>query len=60
VIISTGVTGLYVGKVFEQVKDRPLYIVDETTRQKDDTGRNDVQTTESHRQSSAPITPTRG
>jgi hypothetical protein len=33
VIISTGVTGLYVGKVFEQVKERPLYIVDETTGQ---------------------------
>jgi polyisoprenyl-phosphate glycosyltransferase len=30
VIVSTGVTGLYVGKIFTQVKDRPLYVVDET------------------------------
>jgi len=29
-IISTGVTGLYVGKVFEQVKQRPLYVIDRT------------------------------
>ena len=28
IIISLGVTGLYVGKIFDQVKGRPLYIVD--------------------------------
>jgi glycosyltransferase involved in cell wall biosynthesis len=28
ILISTGVTGLYIGKIFEQVKDRPLYVVD--------------------------------
>jgi dolichol-phosphate mannosyltransferase len=28
IIMSTGVAGLYVGKIFEQVKDRPLYVVD--------------------------------
>lgn len=28
VIVSTGVTGLYVGRIFQQVKGRPLYIVD--------------------------------
>jgi dolichol-phosphate mannosyltransferase len=28
IIISTGITGLYIGKVFEQVRDRPLYLVD--------------------------------
>lgn len=27
-ILSTGVTGLYVGKIFDQVKGRPLYVVD--------------------------------
>jgi dolichol-phosphate mannosyltransferase len=27
-IVSTGVTGLYVGKIFVQAKDRPLYVVD--------------------------------
>jgi dolichol-phosphate mannosyltransferase len=26
--IAGGVTGLYVGKIFDQVKDRPLYVVD--------------------------------
>jgi polyisoprenyl-phosphate glycosyltransferase len=31
IIISTGITGLYVGKVFEQVKGRPLYVVAEST-----------------------------
>jgi glycosyltransferase involved in cell wall biosynthesis len=29
IIISTGVTGLYIGKIFGQVKSRPLYVVDE-------------------------------
>jgi glycosyltransferase involved in cell wall biosynthesis len=28
IIVSTGVTGLYIGRIFRQVKDRPLYIVD--------------------------------
>jgi len=28
IIISGGVTGLYVGKIFEQVKGRPLYVID--------------------------------
>jgi dolichol-phosphate mannosyltransferase len=28
IIVSTGVTGLYIGKIFQQVKNRPLYIVD--------------------------------
>lgn len=27
IIVSTGITGLYVGKIFEQVKGRPLYVV---------------------------------
>jgi polyisoprenyl-phosphate glycosyltransferase len=29
IIMSTGVAGLYIGKIFEQVKGRPLYVVDE-------------------------------
>lgn len=29
IIISSGVTGLYVGKIFDQVKGRPLFVVDE-------------------------------
>ncbi len=28
IISSTGVTGLYIGKIFNQVKDRPLYVID--------------------------------
>lgn len=30
IILVLGVTGLYIGKIFEQVKNRPNYIVDET------------------------------
>jgi len=30
IISSTGVTGLYIAKVFQQVKDRPLYVVEST------------------------------
>lgn len=29
IIVSTGVTGLYIGKIFQQVKNRPLYLIDE-------------------------------
>jgi dolichol-phosphate mannosyltransferase len=29
IIMSTGVAGLYVGRIFEQVKGRPLYVIDE-------------------------------
>jgi glycosyltransferase involved in cell wall biosynthesis len=29
IIISTGVTGLYIGKLFEQVKKRPLFVISE-------------------------------
>jgi dolichol-phosphate mannosyltransferase len=29
VLLSLGVTGLYVGKIFSQVKSRPLYVVDD-------------------------------
>lgn len=34
IIISLiGITGLYIGEMFLQVKERPLYIIDETTNQ---------------------------
>ena len=29
IIASTGIAGLYVGKIFEQVKGRPLYVIDQ-------------------------------
>jgi dolichol-phosphate mannosyltransferase len=28
IIVSTGITGLYIGKIFQQVKSRPLYLID--------------------------------
>lgn len=28
IIVSVGVVGMYVGRIFEQVKDRPLYLID--------------------------------
>lgn len=31
IIITAGVAGLYVGEIFDQVKERPLFIVDERT-----------------------------
>jgi glycosyltransferase involved in cell wall biosynthesis len=30
IIASTGVSGLYIGMIFKQVKNRPLYVIDET------------------------------
>jgi glycosyltransferase involved in cell wall biosynthesis len=32
IITSLGVTGLYIGRVFQQVKGRPLYVVDNVAR----------------------------
>jgi polyisoprenyl-phosphate glycosyltransferase len=29
IIVSVGVVGLYVGRIFEQVKDRPLFVIDD-------------------------------
>jgi dolichol-phosphate mannosyltransferase len=31
IIISTGIAGLYIGKIFDQVKGRPLYVIAETS-----------------------------
>ena len=31
IIMILGIIGLYVGKIFEGVKNRPLYIIDKTT-----------------------------
>lgn len=30
ILISLGIVGIYIGKIFEQVKERPLYFVDRT------------------------------
>jgi dolichol-phosphate mannosyltransferase len=38
ILTSLGITGLYVGKIFEQVKQRPLYVVDERTEGLDHAG----------------------
>jgi glycosyltransferase involved in cell wall biosynthesis len=32
IIVSIGVVGLYVGRIFEQVKDRPLFLIDAEAR----------------------------
>lgn len=29
IIVSVGVVGLYVGRIFEQVKNRPLFLIDQ-------------------------------
>jgi len=31
VVISTGVTGLYIGRIFNEVRDRPLFVIGEST-----------------------------
>jgi glycosyltransferase involved in cell wall biosynthesis len=36
IVVSTGITGLYVGKIFRQVKGRPLYVVDVDINDRDD------------------------
>ena len=28
ILISIGICGIYIGKIFEQVKQKPLYIID--------------------------------
>jgi hypothetical protein len=28
ILVSVGVVGLYVGRIFDQVKDRPLFLID--------------------------------
>jgi dolichol-phosphate mannosyltransferase len=38
-ILSIGVVGLYVGKVFDQSKERPLYVIDERLRIDDESAR---------------------
>ena len=54
IIISTGVTGLYIGKIFEQVKGRPLYVVDERrTRARASTPRSKLDTSRAARRPSA-------
>jgi dolichol-phosphate mannosyltransferase len=42
IIVSTGITGLYVGKIFEQVKGRPLYVIDRRTTPSDGAPADDV------------------
>ena len=29
ILMSVGIMGVYIGKIFEQVKEKPLYIIDE-------------------------------
>jgi dolichol-phosphate mannosyltransferase len=41
IIVSIGVVGIYVGRIFEQVKDRPLYLIDSEAAGADREGRRD-------------------
>ena len=34
IIVSTGVTGLYIGKIFEQMKKRPLFVISESAAER--------------------------
>lgn len=34
ILFMLGILGLYIGKIFEQVKERPLFIIDESTEEK--------------------------
>jgi polyisoprenyl-phosphate glycosyltransferase len=36
IIISTGVTGLYIGRIFNEVRERPLFVIDESTEDQTD------------------------
>jgi dolichol-phosphate mannosyltransferase len=38
IMLSTGISGLYVGKIFEQVKGRPLYVVAEYAKSESPAG----------------------
>jgi dolichol-phosphate mannosyltransferase len=40
IIVSVGVVGLYVGRIFEQVKNRPLFLIDDQTAQSADDSTN--------------------
>jgi dolichol-phosphate mannosyltransferase len=31
ILVIVGIAGIYIGKIFNQVKNRPLYIIDEKT-----------------------------
>jgi polyisoprenyl-phosphate glycosyltransferase len=42
IIVSTGVTGLYIGRIFRQVKDRPLYIIDRVAERDTSTGEREL------------------
>lgn len=46
ILLSLGVTGLYVGKIFGQVKRRPLYVIDEETA---------IQRTETRQRTDSPV-----
>ncbi|NBP06728.1 MAG: glycosyltransferase, partial [Bacteroidetes bacterium] len=34
ILFMLGITGIYIGKIFDQVKERPLYIIQESTEEK--------------------------
>jgi polyisoprenyl-phosphate glycosyltransferase len=58
IIFSVGIVGLYVGRIFEQAKDRPLFLIDQETDRRGPTLSRDRRQSEmspSHMSSSAPV-----
>ena len=58
IIFSVGIVGLYVGRIFEQVKDRPLFLIDEEAQRRARTvspDRRESETPSAHASGSAPL-----
>ena len=49
IILSTGITGLYIGKVFDQSRGRPLFVVDRTVEHGPDASMQGVNEAQSQR-----------
>ena len=57
IIVSVGVVGLYVGRIFEQVKDRPLFLIDRQTARTPSRAHPESQTPSEPARGSAPSEP---
>ncbi len=57
IIVSVGVVGLYVGRIFEQVKDRPLFLIDRQTARKPSPAHPESETPSAPARDSAPSVP---
>jgi polyisoprenyl-phosphate glycosyltransferase len=57
IIVSVGVVGLYVGRIFEQVKDRPLFLIDRQTARRPSPAHLESETSPEPARDSAPSEP---